>query len=432
MRVFPGSACLKLTILVWAQAASGLSQSPSPDFIRDIRIEGNRVTKEYVIEREIHHPEGAPFDSSVAAEDRNRIDNLGIFSDVRYELQPNGDGTHTLVYRVTETWRIFPIPVFLYQEETGWSYGAAVLVKNFRGRNEILQGAGAVGGTLFGAIQFEDPWITGDHVSLRAHAFRTVFDHPFLGFSYRESDLEATVGRYFGYEWKLWVSASLEERVASYFTKDRDDLRHRYFQSKFLLIHDTRDLYIDPSRGVLITSEVRPEVGLDRNSPLNVYWEVQASTWKTVRGGEHRWVAGASVFLHAYGGKEIPYKILMAGGAESIRGWAVLDSSGYRRYPHRAGLNMYTLSLELRHTLIPKHLTAWGTEFGLILAEFLDVGRAHDDPFSMFRSVPMAGVGVGVRLFVPGAQLLRIDYGMGYYRGSWQPGQWHLAVGHKF
>lgn len=431
MRVWRGSAHLKLTVPVWILVAAGLSQSASPGLVTGVRIEGNDVTKDYVIQREIHHPEQGSFDSSLADEDRNRIDNLGIFSDVRYQLEANGDGTHTLVYQVKETWRIFPIPVFSYQEETGWSYGAAVMVKNFRGRNEILQAAGAVGGTVFGAIQFEDPWIAGDHISLRAHVFRTVFDHPFLGFEYRESDLEATVGRYFGYEWKLWVTASVEERTVRY-SGDQPDLRHRYFQSKFLLIHDTRDLYIDPSRGRMIVTQLRPDVGLDRRSPLNAFWEVRASGWRTVIGGPHRWVLGGSVFLHTYSGKEIPYKILMAGGAESIRGWAVLDSAAYGRAPFRAGLNLYTVSVELRQTVIPKHVTALGTEFGVILAEFLDLGRAHNKVGSLFGAAPMAGMGVGARIFVPGAQVLRIDYGIGYYRGDWQPGQWHLAIGHMF
>ncbi|MFQ6616896.1 MAG: BamA/TamA family outer membrane protein [Fidelibacterota bacterium] len=429
MTMFLKVISLSLSVLVCGRSALG--QSGSPGLVTDIKVEGNRVTKDYIIEREIQHPELAPFDSSVAAEDRNRIDNLGIFSDVRFRLEANGDGSHTLIYRVQETWRIFPVPVVLYQEETGWSYGAAVLVKNFRGRNEILQAAGAMGGTVFGALQFENPWIAGDHVSMRAHAYRTVFNHPFLGFSYHETDLEVTLGRYFGYEWKLWVTASVEERMAKFFEKNKDALRHRYFQSKFLLIHDTRDLYIDPSRGIKISGELRPEVGLDGNSPFNAFWEVQASAWRTLVAGPHQWVAGGSVFLHTYTGEGIPYKILMAGGAESIRGWAVLDSASYEGQRFRAGLNMYTATLELRQTLVPKYVTPLGTEFGVILAEFVDLGRAHDDVLSLFQAAPMAGVGVGVRVFIPGAQLLRIDYGIGYYRGSWQSGRWHLSLGHK-
>jgi len=407
-------------------------RSNSSGVVTEIQVEGNRVTKEYIIRREIHHPVGVPFDSLLAMEDRNRIDNLEIFSDVRFSLVSNDDGSFTLSYHVAESWRIFPIPIFSYMEETGWSFGAAVMIKNFRGRNEIFQAAAAGGGTTFGSFQFQDPWIIGDHVSLQAHVFLTKFDHPFLGFVYDELDGEVTLGRYFGYQWKLWITGSVEDREVRYFNSDKGRIKHRFFQSKIRVLYDTRDLYIDPSQGMMIYNDVQPDIGLDHASPHNLFWNSQISIYRTVVPGRKKWVAGGSVFFHKYFGESIPYRIMMIGGANSVRGWAVLDSLQYKEKAFRAGLNEYHASFELRQTLIPKHLIAPRTEFGLILAEFIDFGVADDNFPAMFRKKPIAGAGIGLRIFVPGAQLLRFDYGFGFYSKKWQSGNWYLALGHKF
>ena len=407
-------------------------RADSTDVITDIRIEGNHITKEHIIRREIHHSTGIPFDSLMAKADRNRIDNLEIFSEVYYSLVPNEVGSLSLIFYVVEAWRIFPIPFFNFQEETGWSYGAALLIKNFRGRNEMFQASAAGGGTTFGSFQFQDPWIMGDHVSLRAHLFLTSYDHPYLGFAYRETDGELTLGRYFGYQWKLWISGSIEERNVTYFNRGKEDLKHNYFQAKLRFIYDTRDLYINPSRGVMIFNELQPDIGLGSRSPHNLSWNSQISIYQTVIPGRNKWVAGASFFFRRYMGDRVPYRIMMVGGAKSVRGWAVLDSVQYRKQPYRAGLNNYFTSFELRQTLIPKQLIAPRTEFGIILAEFIDIGVADNDFSKMFGKRPIAGTGIGLRIFIPGAQIIRIDYGMGIYAGKWQSGNWHLILGQKF
>ena len=48
--------------------------------ISGIEIRGNTKTRDYVIKREIIHPLNKPLDSLIVLEDRNRLDNLGLFS----------------------------------------------------------------------------------------------------------------------------------------------------------------------------------------------------------------------------------------------------------------------------------------------------------------------------------------------------------------
>jgi outer membrane translocation and assembly module TamA len=98
----------------------------------------------------------------------------------------------------------------------------------------------------------------------------------------------------------------------------------------------------------------------------------------------------------------------------------------------RSGLNTYFFSAELRQTLIPKRLTRFGTEFGLILVEFFDLGAADDNFSHMISEDPIIGTGIGLRFFVPGNMLFRVDYGIGYHDNEWRIPQWHISVGHKF
>ena len=403
----------------------------SHPIVHHIVIRGNQVTKEHIIRREIQHQVALPFDSLIAIEDRNRIDNLGIFSEVTFFLTQSDNGSNILTYLVVETWRYIPFPVIIYEERTGWSYGAGLTVNNFRGRNQIFQVLGAFGGTEFGGLFFHDPWITGDHISIQGHLFTTLYNHPFLKYDYREIDSEITVGRYFGYHWKVWVTGSLEKRWVSYVENVGEDFQHNYFQTKFKLIYDTRDIYLDPAKGILIFNEIRPEFGLGKTEPYNNIWETQISGYRTLIPGKKKWVLGGSLFFHKYFGKEIPYRIQWVGGTQSVRGWRTITPDDVEEN-YRVGLNSYYASFELRQTLVPKYLTSANTEFGVILAEFLDVGAADDKFFTMLKKEPIFGTGIGVRFFVPGGGLLRIDYGFGYYKGKWQSGTWHMDIGHKF
>ena len=51
-------------------------------FVDNINIIGNSHTQFHIIQRELHHPIPGEFDSTLAAQDQNRIYNLGLFSTV--------------------------------------------------------------------------------------------------------------------------------------------------------------------------------------------------------------------------------------------------------------------------------------------------------------------------------------------------------------
>ena len=77
--------------------------------ILDVKIIGNKNTRNEIILREINHPYPAEFDSSMAKEDRNRIYNLGLFSTVDIQRI---DSFYTVI--LVETFRFSPIPIVEY------------------------------------------------------------------------------------------------------------------------------------------------------------------------------------------------------------------------------------------------------------------------------------------------------------------------------
>ena len=85
--------CLSVQ-LVWAE---------KQPIVSGIEFKGHLITKDYIIEREIQHPIDVPLDSLVALRDRDRLYNLGIFSDVTWRAIPLEDLTVIFEFKVIET-----------------------------------------------------------------------------------------------------------------------------------------------------------------------------------------------------------------------------------------------------------------------------------------------------------------------------------------
>ena len=60
---------------------------------------------------------------------------------------------------------ILAFPSFIYTEENGFSYGAALSALNLTGRGMSLSARAYFGGTTQRWARFSDPWIRGNHVS---------------------------------------------------------------------------------------------------------------------------------------------------------------------------------------------------------------------------------------------------------------------------
>jgi len=319
---------LKYILILFLPGLWAIAQTVS-----SIDIMGSQVTVDYVILREIQHPVHVQLDSALAEDDRERIENLGLFSTVEWEGIPLEDGTVKLRYHVIESTRIFPILAPTYEEDTGWSIVFGGIVKNLRGRNESLVIGGLIGGIDAYGIEFNDPWIVGDHVSVGLQVGKHVSDHLFLPYERQTSSFELNVGRYFGYQRRVSIGFELEEKN---FVNDSTTVKFKYFAPQGSITYDTRDIYTDPSKGIFIFHQVQFFKYLNIKGQ-SVFWTQSYSAFYSPIKGKHKTTLGGNITINTTHGDR--YKELFffgMGGAYSIRGWKIEDrilyESGNQHY----------------------------------------------------------------------------------------------------
>lgn len=414
-----------LTILAFSFVTAG------EPIVSGIDITGQKVTKEFIIRREIQHPVDAPLDTTIAEEDRNRIDNLGIFAEVDWVTHEQPNGSIRIEYKVIESWpRIVPMPYPAYDEKLGWSYGMLVVVRNFQGRNQNFVAAGQLGAQDLYGVFFNDPWITGDHVSLSVNAGKAFYGHSFRNYDIAATSFRMQLGRYFGYNHKVSASFELEKKS---FLGVSDTLDLTYIAPEFDYTYDTRDIYLAPTKGVRMNQNLVTMIDFG-NGGNRAFWFQSYSAYKSlIEGNRHLVLAVNASGRFSIGDRKDVYQVYI-GTSSTIRGWKpatrTLFSGGEQHY--RFGQHWVSSSVELRQTVIPKYVTRWKTEFGLAVIGFLDVGFASDGFSSLFENSAMIGTGAGVRINWPWAGMFRLDYGIGLYGGTEIDRYLNFAVGQKF
>ena len=404
--------------------------------VSSIEFKGHKITKDYIIQREIQHPLDIPLDSSLADQDKDRLLNLGIFADVSWNMVPLEDLTVILQYNLVESsLRILPAASPTYEEEYGWSFGGMLMIRNFRGKNENLTLAGSTGARESFFLSFNNPWIMGDHVSLRFMTGRSNTIHPFLNYEQNTLTSEIIMGRYFGYKHKASIGFELERKT---FTSSIDTLEYFSINPLGSYSFDTRDVYRDPSKGLLITQGFFSILDLEKE--MNNFWWIQSySIYHTINKSDKKLTAAFNMsFLTTFGEIDEVF-VSWLGGAQNVRGWSIPTNDIYSNTNNkfRFGNHSAVFSAELRQTIIPTQvfkteLMEWKQEYGLSLVGFLDVGYTSIEKEDLFSYLPMVGTGFGIRIPFPMVGTFGLDYGWGYRNGSFIHQALHLVVGQKF
>ena len=418
--------CLSVPF-VWAD------QQP---IVSAIEFKGHLITKDYIIEREIQHPIDVPLDSAVARMDRERIYNLGIFADVTWRAIPLEDLTVILEYKVIETsLRILPGGGPVYEEDYGWSFGGMLRINNFRGRNEKFMLGGSTGARRAYFFTFNNPWIVGDHVSLDVMTGKSITAHPFLPYERNVTTAEINLGSYFGYNHKARVGFEWEKKT---FSNDEDTLEYYYIAPQGSYIYDTRDIYRDPNKGILIVQGFYSHVEFNSDKQ-NIWWSQSYSFYHTPVKRKRKLTAAFNVsYLTAFGDVDEVW-VSWLGGVKTVRGWSIPNSTIYTNVDnaYRFGNHFAIISTELRQTIIPTSvfttdLFNWKQEYGLSAIAFIDVGFINKERKKLFGELPMAGIGFGFRIPAPMIGTIGLDYGWGYRDGKFIDQVLHLVIGQKF
>lgn len=387
--------------------------------IMDIKIIGNKHTLNEIILREVHLPIPGEYDSTLAREDRNRIYNLGLFSTVDVR-QIDSSYTITLV----ETFRFIPIPIADFNEAKGWSYGGGVAFLNFNGLNQklIMGGIGGEETTYF--LNFNDPWVTGDHVSLLGNLYQFNTKNPVYSYHYQERGVNIGTGFYkdkihkfnflFGLE-----DASIDTTGLIYSKMDYNINEilpdYQYIRGEFGYTFDKRDIYLDPTSGEKFIFYFKPKISMGKSE--NYYrFQLGYSNYYQLSEKYLNPVFSVNSKLYLQYSKVLPiFEYLYLGGEDYVRGYSPLPDSNATEISHLIeGTNIIYQSFQLQHTLFEKK-DYRGVELGIDMVYFSDFGISSNDIASFKLQNMLIGFGIGFRFFASGAGVIGIDFGFNPY-----------------
>ena len=319
-------------------------------YVRKIRFEGNDVTADSTLRREMRQQEGTWLSTGKAALGKTRLERTGFYESVDMTM-PNVEGTNDqvdLVYKIKErnTGSInFGIG---YGTESGISYQAGIKQDNFLGMGSTVSLSGSRNdyGTSVN-LGYTEPYFTKDGVSLGGNIFYETYDNS-------DDDTSASYKRK-TYGINGTLGFPVDENNSYYlglgYTRDklsnveREFTREKYVRSMNFPIADGSRYYND-----IKADDFDFTLGWNYNSLNRGYFPTQGTTANiggkiTIPGSdnkfyrisadfrnylplnrEHKWVVSTKVgaaYTKGYGGKEIPfYQLHTAGGIGTLRGFS--------------------------------------------------------------------------------------------------------------
>ena len=406
------------------------SQNLEQAVVSKIIIEGNYKTKDFILLREIYHQLHEPVDTVKILNDKNRIENLGIFSEVNSELLPLDDGTLILKYIVKESIQKTPPTVFpTYNESKGWSLNALWVFNNFRGQNQLLALSGSVGGEDTYGISFKDPWILDDHISFSINIMRNLYKNRFLNSDIELKSMKIGVGKWFRDKIKTEISIASESKI---FKLEQEKARYKYIHIYSNIRYDTRDVFWNPGRGLLISSSFEYLRGYDLKIFNTLIWNQSLSFYKKLNNIQKNAVIALNgVIKKKFGYKDRFFQDYI-GSSNTIRGWQLPDSTTYRLEPLRIGHEYLQTSIEYRYEIIPKYVTSVGIESGLGIVCYADAGFIIKNGYLNHLESILLGSGIGIRIPFPIVGVLRFDFGLGIIDNKIKSKSFHFGIGQKF
>jgi len=402
--------------------------------VRSIELSGNKVTKESVIRREIQTPVGAVFDLDTLREDVIRLENLSIFAEVRVEAEPDGDDGVRLAFVLKESPSWLPLLAFQYTEENGFSVGPGLSALNLAGRGIRLSGKAYFGGTTQYWANLVHPWLYGEnHNSLSFTGAHRERPDELRGFHETSDEATVLVGRWLGDHGR----ASLN---FSYFgmTSDVDgitlspDGSDELLRLGFTLGWDTRDAWRLPREGWQSELEVWHTGGFLGGD--GDFWTATLDVRRFVPTAKRQrlMLSGLASLQSGTLGTDLPvYLDYRMGGANSIRGYEVSDLG-----TRLSGKNQLIGTAEYSFMLAPvrrRDLSFLSFGIGLELAFFADAGIAWSDAGELALNRARGGLGVGLRLLIPGSEMVRLDVGWSPEGGfQFHLGGWSKPAAQRF
>ena len=394
-------------------------------YVDKIKIKGNIKTKDKVVRRNLRIYPGERFDGEKLKRSKERLQNLGFFEEVGYDIEPSSSqepDRRDLVVEVKES-------------KTGeFSFGGGyssvdkligfvgVAQKNFDWKNfPYFTGAGqdlrlrAELGSIAQnfELSFTEPWMFDYPVSFGFDGYRRVRDRETdVGFGYNEKRTggDLRLGREMGEYLRGDMMYRLEEvTISSVSDNATTDLKKEVGANvissmQLGLTRDTRDNVFNPSKGYILGGAVELAGGpFGGDKEFFKFTTTASKYFGLIRLStlEFRLRTG---IVNAYGNsKEVPiYERFYAGGAYTIRGYRerkVGPVDLVSKDPI-GGESMLVGNIEYLYPVIDV----------LKVALFYDAGNVWPKVGDIGSGGYKSGIGLGVRLKTPIGPV-RLDYG---------------------
>jgi outer membrane protein assembly factor BamA len=433
-----------------AEAQEQARAAIGPLRISGIVIEGNKVTKERVVLRELTLQEGDTVDGKelYARIERStqNLRNLSLFNSVTIMPLFLSASEVFLTVTVNERWYWWPEPIFRVADpnfNTWWltrdfrrvNWGAFLNRHNFRGLNETILVKFQFGYTKEFGLRYRIPFVDKrerwgvsigasyaeqNEVTVGTVGNKRVFaryDDKEVR-TERKVDVQGTLRRAHDkrHNWRAaYVDATVRDTVRRY-TGDYfrgNGTRASYFALGYTFAHDRRDSRVYPLSGRYVEGRVdRYGLGLlGTNEPLvtvvqgalEQHWRVHA-----------RWSVGASVRGRTTLEDRVPYYNQEGlGYANYVRGYEYYVIDGQHAAVGKANV-LFALMPPREYYLEPVPLEAFRTLYiAIYLNAFADVGRAWDDRRGLVNPLAntwLHGYGLGLDLVSSYDQVLRLEY----------------------
>ena len=394
-------------LVLGLSANSTLAQAPPSPLegrtILAVRVSGLDHIKESVVLAQMETAPGQPYLTAAAGRDIARLDRLGVFAAISL-LPVAVDAGVRVDVTVTETSRIAAGIALAVTDENGASAGPALKLTSVAGHPLDAGVITRFGGETLVAFREISPQLTS----------RRLWHNASLSFSDRFNALEQFEQRSVDLDTRVGFYSSEQHRsgVIFKFYGVRSDVsgvtlspdNHDSFASiGGVTEYDNRNSFREPSRGWFTSVDALWTTGSGRYATLDV--DVRRYQPVAARQGL---VATALVTVQSgTDGVDLPtYADYALGGENTVRG---------RTFAAKRGKNQFISTIEYRYTAVPtRSFRVFGLNLyaGLALAAFTDVGSAwdHSDGFS---DGFIGGGGIGLRLYIPYVNMIRLDLSVG-------------------
>ncbi len=410
--------------------------------VDSILIEGNKITKDFVILRELTIKPGDVVSGATVDYNSERVFSLGLFNKViLYFNQQQNPERNNLVIHVEESWYIYPIPFVRLRDKdlSKSSYGLYVTYKNFRGRNEEIKSKIELGYDPTYYVEYYNPLIieSFDISFSTALTYQTIVNKSKIAeamygkeFSYKYRKIDFIFGKrlnpfntlytIFGFKY-LDAPADINKNILASNTSI-----DRVFSAGLSYVLDTRDLKQYAQSGTYGAATLTHFGFGVKNVSYNMLYLDYRQYQNIVSKLIFKWRGS---YRHTFG-ENIPfYDQSYLGSSEYVRG---------HKNDLREGNNYILSSFEIVHPLVknwnisldlpvlPKKLTSARVE--IYISGFADAGVVYNNGDKIKIPNFDAGYGFGMTVLILPFNAVRFEYAFNEYK----KGEFILGTGFSF